>query len=149
MNNERRPAKGDLIGFYGTLMRGLGGLEALGVSAGLRFVGPCICIGTLHDLGAYPGLLRTLDRETDARVVGELFAIVDPRITEALDEFEGVVPGRPDESLYLREYVDLIEPRDSRAWLYVYNQPLPGPDAEASRIKGGDWRAHIAPLARK
>lgn len=120
---------------YGSLMRGLGAIEELGLSERVRYVGPCICPGELYDLGDYPGL-----RHGGAQVVGELFALLEDGVLEALDEFEGYAPNAPRESLYLRERIQLIEPRDTEAWTYVYNHV---PDA-SSRIPSGDWRAHLA-----
>ncbi|MBJ19708.1 MAG: hypothetical protein GY910_10865 [bacterium] len=124
----------DWIALYGSLMRGLGGMNSLGISDRMRYVGPCICAGELFDLGGYPGL-----RLGEARVVGELYAILDPQVLEILDEFEGFDPERPRESLYLRERTDLIDPPQMRAWVYRYNHV---PDARA-RIGSGDWRAHL------
>ncbi len=115
-------------------MRGLGAIDSLGINDRLRYVGPCICAGDLFDLGDYPGL-----RPGEAQVIGELYALLDPRVLEVLDEFEGFDPDRPRESLYLRERVDLIEPAGTRAWVYHYNHV---PDASL-RIVKGDWRAHL------
>lgn len=129
------PAAGDWLVLYGSLMRGLGAMEQLGVGDGLRFVGPCVCPGELYDLGAYPGLRRGA-----AHVVAELYALLDPGLIARLDEFEGYRPEDPRGSLYLRERVTLIEPAGATAWLYVYNHV---PDAR-TRIPDGDWRGHLA-----
>lgn len=123
------------IALYGSLMRGLGAAESIGVGDGLRYAGPCTLPGELFDLGDYPGL-----RPGTARVVAELYAILDPAVVETLDDFEGFDASQPRESLYLRESVELTEPSMTRAWVYVYNHV---PDASA-RIASGDWRAHIA-----
>ncbi len=132
------PSAGDWLVLYGSLMRGLGAMDHVGVGAGLRFAGPCLFEGELVDLGDYPGLGRG-----HARVVGELYALLDPGIITALDVFEDFVPDRPDESLYLRERVRLIEPSNTTAWIYRYNRALDG----AARIVSGDWRAHLAARA--
>jgi len=139
------PRSGERIAFYGTLMRGLGGLDELGIEGELRYLEPCSCAGALHDLGAYPGLVASPSepRSTD-RVQGELFEILDVRIMATLDAFEGFDPNSPDDSLYTREDAELPEPAGERAWLYLYNQPLPTPDPAATRIDGGDWRSHVA-----
>jgi pyruvate carboxylase len=124
----------DWIVLYGSLMRGLGAADTLGISGRLRYVGPCVCTGELFDLGDYPGL-----RLGAARVLGELYALLDPRLLEVLDEFEGFDAERPRESLYLRERVTLIEPAEIEAWIYIYNHaPL-----ASTRIESGDWRDHI------
>jgi len=106
----------------------------LGLSDRVRYVGPCLCSGELFDLGDYPGL-----RPGNARVVGELYAVLDSATFVRLDEFEGFDPAKPRESLYLRERVELIEPAKTQAWIYTYNHV---PDA-SERITSGDWRAHF------
>lgn len=130
--SEARP--GDWIALYGSLMRGLGGMESLGITQRLRYAGPCICNGQLFDLGSYPGL-----RPGGSRVVGELYALIDPSVIDVLDEFEGYDPARPEQSLYLRERIDLVEPEQTRAWIYVFNAV---PDASTT-VASGDWRAHL------
>lgn len=130
-----QPRTGDWIALYGSLMRGLGGLESLGIRHRLRYAGPCTCRGQLFDLGSYPGL-----RPGGGRVVGELHALLDPTVIEILDEFEGYDATRRERSLYLRERVALIEPEETSAWIYVFNSV---PDASAT-ISSGDWRAHLA-----
>ncbi len=135
---KAEPQVGDWIALYGSLMRGLGAMGELGIGARLRFVGPCIVTGELFDLGRYPGM-----RHGDGRVVAELYALLNVELIESLDEFEGYTASRPRESLYLREYVSLIEPAGAEAWVYVYNDV---PDA-SKRIVSGDWRAHLAERA--
>lgn len=132
---EFAPRAGDWIVLYGSLMRGLGPLEALGLTTRLRFAGPCRCPGELFDLGDYPGL-----RPGSASVVGELHAVLDASAFETLDQFEDYDPDSPRTSLYLRERRELLEPAGVTAWVYVYNHV---PDA-AQRIPDGDWRAHQA-----
>lgn len=132
------PITGDWLVLYGSLMRGLGAMEQLGIGDALRYAGPCRCPGELYDLGDYPGL-----RPGDATVVAELYAILDASVVPILDDFEAYAPNRPRESLYLRERTRLIEPADATAWVYRYNHV---PDA-AMRIGSGDWRAHLAARA--
>jgi len=119
---------------YGSLMRGMGAMEELGIGDRLRFVGPCLVTGELFDLDHYPGL-----RHGDGRVIAELYALLDIGVLQDLDEFEGYTASQPRNSLYIRERVALIEPQGAEAWLYVYNTV---PDARA-RIASGDWRAHL------
>ena len=131
---EGEPQVGDWVALYGSLMRGLGAMDKLGISDRLRYVGPCSVSGELFDLGLYPGM-----RHGNGRVVAELYALQDIAVIEALDQFEDYASSQPRRSLYLREYVALIQPADTEAWVYVYNAI---PDASA-RITGGDWRAHL------
>ncbi len=130
---KTEPHVGDWIALYGTLMRGLGAIDELGIADRVRFVGPCLITGELFDLGDYPGL-----RHGDGRVVAELYALLDTEVIEILDQFEGYRASKLRDSLYLREFVSLIEPAGADSWVYVYNDV---PDA-STRIVSGDWRAH-------
>ena len=131
---KAEPRVGDWIVLYGSLMRGLGAMDELGIGDRLRFVGPCIITGELFDLDRYPGM-----RHGDGQVVAELYALLDIEVIRLLDDFEGYFSDRPRESLYLREEITLTSPSDVKAWAYVYNQV---PDA-STRVVGGDWRAHL------
>lgn len=124
----------DGVAFYGSLMRGLGATATLKIQTRLRYVGPCLCAGELYDLGGFPGL-----RPGTARVVAELYAMLDPGVLAILDEFECFDPAQPRDSLYVRERVTLLEPAGEEAWLYLYNRV---PDAR-ERIPDGDWRSHL------
>lgn len=139
-----RPSE-DWLVVYGSLMRGLPApefgrdlLDQLGIGDGLRRVGVCRVPGALFDLGRYPAL-RPARSDTDS-VCGELHAILDPRALGVLDAFEGFDPQDPAGSDYLRERIELLEPRGLCAWIYVYNRE---PDA-SRRVMPGDWRAHLA-----
>lgn len=133
---EARP--GDLIALYGSLLRGLGAMAKLGILDRVRFVGPCLIEGQLFDLGAYPGL-----RRGTGLVVGEIYALLDLEALRILDQFEDFDAAQARESVYLRERVQLIEPAETEAWLYIYNR-MPDP---SHRIASGDWRAHQAQRA--
>ena len=132
------PSRGEFIAIYGSLLRGLAAMQEIGVGNRLRFVGPCLIEGQLFDLGAYPGL-----RRGTGLVVGEIYALLDSEALKTLDRFEDFEPAQPHGSLYLRERVSLIEPADTEAWIYFYNQV---PDA-SQQIESGDWRAHLAARA--
>jgi gamma-glutamylcyclotransferase (GGCT)/AIG2-like uncharacterized protein YtfP len=157
---------GEWLVVYGSLMRGLSGpgspssspgparggrddegarraaeadlLDRLGVGVGLRRIGACRVPGLLFDLGPYPAL-RLAQTPADC-VRAELHAILDPGVLAILDEFEGFDPQDHPGSDYVRQSIELLEPRGIRAWIYVYNRE---PGAER-RIAGGDWRAHLA-----
>jgi gamma-glutamylcyclotransferase (GGCT)/AIG2-like uncharacterized protein YtfP len=141
------PFTPDRLVVYGSLMRDLPSatgergpdlLDRLGVGALLRRVGPCRVGGVLFDLGAYPALRRS-PCDADS-VCGELYTILDPAVLAVLDDFEGYDPRNPSDSDYLRERVELLEPRGVDAWVYVFNRE---PDP-ILRIASGDWRAHLA-----
>ena len=116
---------------YGTLMSGAG--TALGKSQRLRLARESDSLGPasighahLYDLGRYPG--ATAGGGLDDLVYGEAVVLSDPRPTLVwLDAYEGVVPGRRDESEYDRgEAID--------AWVYLL-RAAPG----ARRIEDGRW----------
>ncbi len=123
-----------LLAVYGMLMRGLGGLEQLGLVDVVRLLGPCVIEGRLFDLGAYPGLVPGA-----GRVRGELVEVRDERALAELDRFEGFDPANRAASLYLREEVRLLSP-DRVAMLYVYN----GAWHQEQEVVSGDWRLHLA-----
>lgn len=110
-----------LLAVYGTL---LGGGE------GLEVVGPCRIPGVLYDLGGVPGLV-----EGEGVVHGELLRVASVEVLAALDDYELYDPERPQASVYVRRRVELVEPVGTRAWVYVYNQPVAG----APRMPGGRW----------
>ncbi|MDG2334742.1 MAG: gamma-glutamylcyclotransferase [Myxococcota bacterium] len=122
------------IVFYGSLMRGLGGAEELGISSELRFVSACEIPGRLVDLGDYPGLLSG-----PGRVLGELFEVLQPETLAALDYFEGYDSAHPESSLYLRKTTQLISPQ-RLASVYLYNQTSAGYE----QVRTGDWRTYLA-----
>ena len=132
---KAEPQVGDWVVLYGSLMRGLGAMDELGIGNRLRYVGPCTVMGELFDLGRFPGM-----RHGDGQVIAEIHALLAAEVIEVLDEFEGYSAARPRESLYLREAITLIAPSGVEAWVYTYNEV---PDA-SMRITSGDWRAHLS-----
>jgi gamma-glutamylcyclotransferase (GGCT)/AIG2-like uncharacterized protein YtfP len=74
--------------------------------------------GRLYDLGPYPGLVD-LDNPTAGWIEGFVRVVDILELVGRLDPYEGV-----DEGLYRRERVTTRS--GVRAWIYVYNRPLPG-----------------------
>jgi gamma-glutamylcyclotransferase (GGCT)/AIG2-like uncharacterized protein YtfP len=124
----------EYVAFYGSLMRGHGAQEHLSIGEKLAYVGPCLIGGALYDLGCYPGVCT---ESTDGRVVGELFRIVDPGALAVLDEYEDFRPHEPEQSLFERRLVRLVEPGVD-AWVYFYRHSPP----VSARIPHGDWARH-------
>lgn len=122
----------DRIALYGSLLRSFPTQRRLGISARLRFVGPCRIAGRLYDLGRYPGFLPG-----DGEVRGELYEALDGRILDRLDEFEEFDVGRIEQSLYLRRKLPLIEPA-GEAWVYVYNRSVEG----CPVVESGCWESY-------
>lgn len=117
---------------YGTLMSGAG--SALGKPQRLRLaresdsLGPAaIAHARLYDLGRYPGAFG--GGGADDLVHGEAVLLTTPDSTLAwLDDYEGLVPGKPEESEYDRvvREVKLAGGEAIDAWVYLLRaQPAP------------------------
>jgi gamma-glutamylcyclotransferase (GGCT)/AIG2-like uncharacterized protein YtfP len=126
-------AGAELLAVYGSLLRGLGHQERLGVAAGLELVGPCVLAGTLYELGWYPGVWPG----GPGRVAGELYRVPDPGVFTVLDRYEGADPHDPDAE-YRRVRARLVTP-EVEAWVYVLAREPEG----APVVEGGDWRRHV------
>lgn len=96
---------------YGTLMPS-GPEDA--VRQGWR---PDAVRGRLFDLGPYPALVD-LDEPSSGWVEGFVRPVELDELMERLDPWEGV-----DQGLYRR--VETTTRGSCRAWVYVYNQPVP------------------------
>lgn len=121
--------------FYGTLMSGFDRRHRAGLDGRLSYLGRAWTHGHLYDLGLYPGAVPA----ADGRIYGEVYETSEAGpVLEALDEIEGYEPGKPDQSLYVRQEVDVRFPEGTvtPAWIYFYNAPL----AQAMRIESGDYR---------
>lgn len=122
----------DYVFVYGTLMRGFKSHDSLSVSERAEFAGEGHCVGTLYDLGEYPGM--TL--EGDGRVRGELYR-VDDDVLNDIDRFERYYPESYDDSVFVRHLEQVVD-RDLDAWVYVYNLPI----EDATVVESGDWREY-------
>jgi gamma-glutamylcyclotransferase (GGCT)/AIG2-like uncharacterized protein YtfP len=121
--------------FYGTLMSGFDRRHRAGLDGRLSFLGRAWTPGQLFDLGLYPGAVPS----EDGRIWGEVYETSEPGpVLEALDEIEGFDPVSPDNSLYLRQRVEVRFPEGTAvtAWIYFYNAPL----GQALPIPSGDYR---------
>lgn len=119
---------------YGTLRRGDCRFEAPGFLEVL-YEEAYLPGYTLHDLGAFPGILPG-----PGVVRGEIHVYKD---LATLDRIEGFNEKHPQRSLYLRRRVE-VEPLPSEvtdAWVYVLNQQ--GYTSELPPIiESGDWFQH-------
>ena len=122
------------LAFYGSLMRGQGAQEAIGVAAMLEFVGACLIEGALYDLGEYPALVPA----AGSIVHGELFRVIDPAALSILDRYEDWRADDPRGSLFVRRAVLLVSP-GVLADVYFYNQPVGG-----NQVPHGDWKRFVA-----
>jgi gamma-glutamylcyclotransferase (GGCT)/AIG2-like uncharacterized protein YtfP len=101
-----------------------------------RLVGPATIEGRLYSLGRYPGLVES--REGHYAVHGEVYALKAPASSlEWLDNYEGIVPGEPDESPYERVVrpVALASGAALNAWVYLYRRSV----ARRPEVPGGFW----------
>jgi gamma-glutamylcyclotransferase (GGCT)/AIG2-like uncharacterized protein YtfP len=134
----------DLVFFYGTLMAGFDRRRRADIDSKLTFVGRATMRAALFDLGLYPAAVPSCEGE----VLGELYETIDPdTVLAVLDEIEGYRPGRPDQSLYTRDRVDvrLTDGSELSAWAYFYNAPL----GSAPRIASGDYLEYVRPDSRR
>ena len=106
------------------------------MAGAIRYLGPCLIPGELHDLGDYPALVPA--RRPNAVVRGELIRVLGPGALRAIDAWELFDPRDLVGSLYHRVRVTLVNPRRT-VWTYLHNGPADGP-----RVPSGDWRRHLA-----
>ena len=91
-----------------------------------KFIADARVIGSLYDLGAYPGLLLN---ESNSLVLGEVYE-VDDEILNELDDFEA-------SSYYLRKQVEISLGTHRRmCWIY---EPDPEFYSLRTLITSGDW----------
>ncbi|MES2610408.1 MAG: gamma-glutamylcyclotransferase family protein [Pseudomonadota bacterium] len=118
---------------YGTLRKG-GSNDITRLRPAPRFVGMARIAGTLHHLGAYPGLVLG----GAAVTVGEVYAI-EPALEQRLDGIEEIA-GSPDDEYFKREVTLEVGGRPVDCLVYEINpQRLAG----AARIDCGDWMAEM------
>lgn len=115
-------------------MRDLRPRDAPELEAFAELLGPCRIPGALFDCGAFPAL-QPEPREPG--IIGELYRLHDARGLARLDEYEGVVPGAPERSLFVRVRLQLLEP-DVAAWVYVAGTVPVG-----RALGAGGWREHL------
>ena len=114
-----------LVFVYGTLRRG--GVRAMpDLFPDSKFIDNANVIGSLYDLGDFPGLL--LD-ESNSSVIGEVYEI-DDEILNQLDEIEA-------STYYWRKQIE-IEVGNSRkaCWVYEFDAKFYSPSV---LIASGDW----------
>lgn len=114
------------VALYGSLRRGSAQHVRFGLPSALRYVGARMLRGVLYDLGPYPGL-----KPGDGLVEAELYRIVDARVLERLDRYEGYDPRDEVRSAYVRRVVRVpalaTRPAPAcAAWVYWYNGSVSG-----------------------
>lgn len=105
------------------------------IATRMEVVGSGTVSGTLHDLGAYPGIVQGRDTVTVT-----LVRIASEADLALLDEYEEFEPASPQTSEYVREFWPVcVEGGSIGAWVYVYRYPVP----EDRIVEHGDWEAHL------
>jgi gamma-glutamylcyclotransferase (GGCT)/AIG2-like uncharacterized protein YtfP len=125
---------------YGTLLEGEERHAVLMRHRALRGRA-ATAMGTLYDLGAYPGLVLG---DIAAPVTGEIYEVPDAEALFAeLDEIETFRGFGAAGSLYRRAIVVAhpVGSTSALAWTYVYVGARTG----CHEIVSGDWRAHRQP----
>ena len=114
---------------YGTLRRGDDN-DITRLAPPPLFVGNAVIAGTMHHLGAYPGVVLG----GAGRVVGEVYAIT-PALERLLDTIEAVYPQQTDE--YFKRRIP-VEVQGERLTCIVY-EINPRYIAGRRTLLSGDW----------
>lgn len=124
---------------YGTLRRGFANSGRDVLTTHGRLVDEARAEGRLHDLGAYPGMVRAFDEGDEVR--GEVHELVrEPeRGLARLDRYEGA--RGPDPLPYERRKVpvELAHGTAMEAWTYIWTEDPP----RGSLVESGDWVEHV------
>jgi gamma-glutamylcyclotransferase (GGCT)/AIG2-like uncharacterized protein YtfP len=121
---------------YGSLLSGVRHPMGTRLRGEARLVGTATIEGRLYSLGGYPGLIES--REGPYPVHGEIYALADPAASlQWLDRYEGIVPGKPEQSPYRREErpVSLASGARLIAWVYLYRRSV----RMRPEVPGGRW----------
>jgi gamma-glutamylcyclotransferase (GGCT)/AIG2-like uncharacterized protein YtfP len=101
-----------------------------------RLLGEATIQGRLYSLGRYPGMVEAAD--SSRRVWGEVYQLKSPASSLAwLDDYEGIVPGKPERSPYERveRPVQLVSGEGIAAWVYLYRKSV----RTRPEVIGGYW----------
>lgn len=126
----------DHLFVYGTLMTHHVNPFATLLRRHARLVGRAKFQGKLYLAGKYPAVVPS----TNARDVvhGELFRLIDKRIIQAIDDYEGCAAAGNDHAEYRRVRLNVTTYRGASvaAWIYVYNRdPM-----RLKHLPGGRYR---------
>jgi len=129
------------IFLYGSLRQDQSAYKELELDKYLNFVQKSTLMGSLYDLGEYPGLVQN---PKHTKIAGELFEVQDHEAIKILDKFERYYADNHAESLYLRRCIQLEEP-NIEAWTYFYNTEKDERDYKSAQlVESGDWIKHLA-----
>ena len=134
--SSRSRQRDSLLFVYGTLRPFAGIPMARWLQQVARYVGPAKARGRLYDLGPYPGIRPA--RRNNEWVFGDVYAIRDPFVMRALDDYEAGRGARAPRFVRAACLVSAARRRPREAWLYLYR----GNPSPRARIPHGDYRAH-------
>jgi gamma-glutamylcyclotransferase (GGCT)/AIG2-like uncharacterized protein YtfP len=110
---------------YGTLLSHAGHPKGERLRREARLLGKATIAGRLYSLGRYPVLIDAAG--SNYAVHGEVYALNTPATSLLwLDDYEGIVPGRPELSPYERveRAVRLASGQTLPAWVYLYRRSV-------------------------
>jgi gamma-glutamylcyclotransferase (GGCT)/AIG2-like uncharacterized protein YtfP len=123
---------------YGTLLSEFANPYARRLRKQAVLLGPARMRGRLYNLGAYPGMKRSLEPADWVR--GELYRLDQPlKLLGFLDAYEVCDPrdGAFREFERITAAAHLVRGRCMAAWVYLYGRPVD----RAWRVAGGDYVA--------
>ena len=131
---------GEYIFVYGTLRKNSNGPKSHLLSDYCQYIADGYILGSLYDLGDYPGVL--VDEGPECRVYGECFKLENSGVVLGeLDEWEECSASFPDPKLYLRRScrVTLDGKQEVKAWVYIYNRDV----SRHIHIRSGDYLEYL------
>jgi gamma-glutamylcyclotransferase (GGCT)/AIG2-like uncharacterized protein YtfP len=141
MRNDADPPC-DLLFVYGTLMSRFHNLNAIALRQAATLVGAATYRGKMFRVSGPRGVLVypvVIPSDDPADVVhGELYRLIDHRVLDRLDAYEGCAADSPQPHEYRREIAE-VTPKNgtaSKAMLYVFQ----GSVAALPRIVDGVFR---------
>lgn len=114
--------KSDYIFVYGLLKSTYENEPARFIRKNCELVSRGWFLGTLYDIGTYPGAVY--DEEATTKVFGEVFRINQNKeeLIRFLDHFEGVGSAFPEPNEYRKEIIPITTPEETlNASCYLYN----------------------------
>ncbi len=111
---------------YGTLRKNYDLKLKNRISEDLQYIGKAKVLGSLYDIGNYPGAVKEKEK---SEIVGDVFLINNPeKVFRLLDKYEGYSEDKKDNSEFVRKRnkVTLSSGKSVNAWIYWYNFNLIG-----------------------
>ena len=146
--NDWQPSGVHHVAVYGTLRAG-GVNDIARLRTGMAMAGRTTLLGTLYDMGWYPGL----SLQGSQQVLAEVYPL-DAALEQVLDGYEGIWP--QDTGEYTKRIVTVpvaLPSGGSQMMAVLVYEALPAAVADCPVIEAGDWLAwfqtHKAHLQNK